>query len=210
MNDYNKFFAKYYDLINSQKDYFFESESVFNAIKKYYSGNGRTLADVGCGTGNYSLLFEKLGFKVCGYDISPDMINVAQAKQSGVKFLSTDFGNVLDKFDIITALFNVVNSLGNYNNLCQFFHSISKSLNEDSLFIFDSWNGVAVFRNPPINKTKIIERDKYKIVREVVPLNNLFEQTSIHTYNITLSDERKIIDSVTSSLHNFFFYISGS
>lgn len=41
---------------------------------------GQTLLDVGCGTGNYFIFFEGLGYKVIGLDPSPSMMKYVEGK----------------------------------------------------------------------------------------------------------------------------------
>lgn len=204
-NDYNEVFAKYYDLINSLKDYAHEAKAILSAIREYYSGTGKTLADVGCGTGNFTILFKENGFEACGYDISREMISVARSKYPSIDFFDESFENNNNKFDIITSLFNVTNSLGDYDRLCSFFDSIAKSMKENSIFIFDTWNGSEVFREVPKVKSKVIEKDETKVVRTVVPVTNIFEQTSFHTYEIKIYQNGILRENVKTTLHNYFY-----
>jgi len=44
--------------------------------------NGKKLLDVGCGTGHWSNFFSQSGFTVTGVDISPEMIRVADEKNT--------------------------------------------------------------------------------------------------------------------------------
>src|SRR5262245_60731954 len=43
---------------------------------------GATIAEIGCGTGDYTFLFARLGFKMIGVDLSPRSIETARAKAS--------------------------------------------------------------------------------------------------------------------------------
>jgi SAM-dependent methyltransferase len=46
----------------------------------------RTIVDVGCGTGVYSAFLAEAGFSVLGVDASPQMLDVARARESGASF----------------------------------------------------------------------------------------------------------------------------
>lgn len=204
-NDYDEVFAKYYDLINAQKNYVQEAGAIFSAIHKCYSGTGKTLADVGCGTGNFTILFKERGFDVSGYDVSKAMIEVAKNKYPSISFSNEPFFAVNRKFDIVTSLFNVVNALGDYNCLGNFFDSIAKNMKPNSIFIFDAWNGCEVFRDEPKVKTKVIEAGEMKVVRTVVPVTNFLEQWSHHTYNIEIYQSNILKENVSTTLHNHFY-----
>lgn len=45
--------------------------------------NGRSLVEVGCGTGNYAAAFAKAGFRVFGFDLSEGMLRRAVGKLGG-------------------------------------------------------------------------------------------------------------------------------
>jgi len=76
-----------------------------------YSGIGQegTILDVGCGTGQATLLLAQKGYKVTGLDISQDMINVAKEKCTSFPKVSFSVGTFEDvdfsdaSLDIITS-----------------------------------------------------------------------------------------------------------
>ncbi len=208
LNDYTHTFAKYYDILNSDKQYKAESIEFNKIIKKYISGEKPKMADVGCGTGNYSIQFFELGYSVVGYDVSDEMIAIAKCKHPNIPFNCKPFESNIDKYEVIVSLFNVVNSLGDYDQLIRFLSSISDGMAEDAIFIFDMWNGVAVFKYPPQIKTKIIQKDGVKIVREVVPDElDYINQISVMAYNMQIYHENEIVETINPKLvSNFFTY----
>ncbi len=78
-------------------------------IKKSPEKAPRYILDIGCGTGNYTLLlrgkFKDAGIKAL--DISGDMVDIARrkCKDSGIEFFVADAENfaMRDKFDLITS-----------------------------------------------------------------------------------------------------------
>lgn len=204
-NDYGRAFAEYYDLINSQKDYRAEAGSVFAAIERCYRGAGKAMADVGCGTGNFTGIFREKGYEVTGYDVSPHMLAIARRKPGASKYICADFSRAHRKYDLVVSMFNVVNAVGDYYKLEAFFRAVSGGLKRDGLFIFDAWNGSAVLRTPPVRKVRVIEKDGRRIVRTVVPHNDLLAQTSDHEYRIEVFSGRKPERSAASVLHHNFF-----
>ena len=75
---------------------------------------GKSLFDVGCGTGYFSFYFHQLGLKVTGLDSSDEMLDVARGKikeKKDIEFISgeaTDLPFPDNSFDIVT----LVTSLG--------------------------------------------------------------------------------------------------
>jgi ubiquinone/menaquinone biosynthesis C-methylase UbiE len=56
---------------------------------------GSNLLEVGCGTGDYTLLLARAGFRICGVDLSPASIDSAKAKASRLQVPNVSF-NVAD------------------------------------------------------------------------------------------------------------------
>jgi 2-polyprenyl-3-methyl-5-hydroxy-6-metoxy-1,4-benzoquinol methylase len=46
-------------------------------VQRNFKFEGQRLLDFGCGTGFYSIIFAKIGYEVCGFDISPNNIAIA-------------------------------------------------------------------------------------------------------------------------------------
>jgi len=59
-----------------------QKQVVLSMLPASAAGGRRSLLDVGCGTGHWSVFFAEQGFKVTGIDISPKMISVAQARKA--------------------------------------------------------------------------------------------------------------------------------
>ena len=63
------------------------------AVLKYLPSkpNNKTLLDVGCGTGHWSMFFSECGFTVTGLDVSQRMIDVARSKSNrDITYLAAD------------------------------------------------------------------------------------------------------------------------
>ena len=119
--NYSGTFPKYYDLINKGKDYDKEAEIIDSVIRKYSKKKSLKLADVGCGTGNHTIAFSRMGYRAYGFDVSRHMISIARGKSTGLHFECKSFEDVDEPFDVIVSLFDVVNALGPYKNLAGFF-----------------------------------------------------------------------------------------
>src|SRR3989338_2558117 len=62
--------------IKKAKDGFWISEEYF--FKKYFMQNGAAILDIGCGTGRTTIPLFKMGFKIIGIDLVPQMVENAK------------------------------------------------------------------------------------------------------------------------------------
>ena len=96
----------------------------------------KTLLDVGCGSGGFldelSIGYPHVVTK--GIDLSPVMVKMTQAK--GLNAQCIDLCNLDGKFDVITAIFDMVNYLDK-KNLKRFLNCIEEHLKEGGHFICD-------------------------------------------------------------------------
>ena len=96
----------------------------------------KTLLDVGCGSGGFlwELSKKQPSVKTLGIDLSPVMVEMTQAK--GLDAQCIDLCKLEGKFDVITAIFDMVNYLDK-KNLKRFLGCIEEHLEEGGHFIFD-------------------------------------------------------------------------
>ena len=69
-----KDFAKYYDLVYSNKNYQKEANFIDEILKKHT--NGESILDIACGTGNHAKLLVKKGYKIMGIDKNKEVLSV--------------------------------------------------------------------------------------------------------------------------------------
>ena len=92
----------------------------------------KTLLDVGCGNGKF---LERLNYlEAKGIDISSKMVEICQKK--GLDVSCKRIEENLDKFDVITAIADVLNYLDK-EELKSFLSAVKNSLNHDGYFICD-------------------------------------------------------------------------
>ena len=96
----------------------------------------KTLLDVGCGSGGFLLQAHHYypNIKTLGIDLSPVMVEMTQAKGLNAKCI--DLCKLEGKFDVITAIFDMVNYLDK-KNLKRFLRCIEEHLEVGGHFIFD-------------------------------------------------------------------------
>ncbi len=69
--------------------------------------SGEKLLDLGCGTGNYSILFAKMGLEVTAIDKSKYMLEKARMKSNEINFIQGDIYNLPfsdESFDLIVSI----------------------------------------------------------------------------------------------------------
>lgn len=81
----------------------------------------------------------KLGYEVCGIDISKDMINTAKSNYPEIQFDIADMTNFnLDsKFDLITCTFDSINYLTEDEEILKALSNIHSHLSNTGYFVFD-------------------------------------------------------------------------
>ncbi|MEW9049555.1 MAG: class I SAM-dependent methyltransferase [Neobacillus sp.] len=111
--------------------------------QKKFNIEGKSLLDLGCGTGELSVRLAKEGFSVTGIDLSSDMLAVAQAKAeaAGVKipFYEQNMAEMegLDSFDVIGIFCDSLNYLQSDEEVIHTFSKVFQHLKAGGVFIFD-------------------------------------------------------------------------
>jgi 2-polyprenyl-3-methyl-5-hydroxy-6-metoxy-1,4-benzoquinol methylase len=147
--------VKYYDDLYEGKDYSRECSFITDHchLKK-------TL-DIGCGTGTHLKKLHKHGSEFYGIDISSEAIEIAQGKFAATDAPYFEVCRVegftkTSEFDTIISMFNVVNHILDLGELESYFAKTSSLLGSGGTFIFDCFNGAAVFKDAPRNINKVI------------------------------------------------------
>ncbi|EJO5348322.1 class I SAM-dependent methyltransferase [Clostridium butyricum] len=156
--------AKYYDNI------FPVSKDTVEFIMNSIGSPPKSVLDVACGTGAYSIELDKNGYNLIAIDIDSKIIEYLSAnnRKSKVKFWQADMLKLHEKFndnmfDAIYCIGNSLVHLDNLNEIKNFFISVRKLLVRNGVFIFQI-----------INYDKIISKDIKSlptIVNKSIPLN---------------------------------------
>jgi SAM-dependent methyltransferase len=185
--------SKYYDLI------FPVSQDTISFLAECIGPPKKSILDVACGTGDYSIALDKLGFDLTAVDIDKEMIGALRGKlikkESGVKCLQADMQDLHTKFDkgSFDAVYCIGNSLVHLDSLDKiesFFKDVHSLLTKGGTFIFQI-----------INFDRIISKDIKAlptIVDDSVPLK--FERfysykNSKITFKTILSVEDRTIEN---------------
>jgi len=198
--------AQYYDLLYSDKNYAKEADFIENCITNYASA--RTILELGCGTGNYTKIFSERGYNVTGIDTSAKMLEIAR-KKSKSTFLNLDMRSFLlpEKYDCCLALFAVLGYVTSNSDVEKVLKNVRRHLNLNGLFIFDTWNGLAVIRNLPETRVKKVENDTLKISRTAQPTLKPTDHTCKVNYQLLIEEKNPHVLKTINEQHlvRFFF-----
>lgn len=121
-----------------------------------------TLLDVGCGSGDFLFQMQKaLAIpKVKGIDLSPLM--VSKSLEQGLDAECIDLCNLEAKFDVITAVFDMLNYLDK-DALKHFLICVREHLNDGGVFLCDI-NTLYGFENVAVGSYIVDDEDRFLTV----------------------------------------------
>lgn len=161
---YNEF-AYFYDELNGEADY----EALYRYITGELQAHGITdgiLADLGCGTGELTLMLSQAGYDVIGIDRSEEMLSVLREKADElgltgrILLLQQDLLS-LDLYGTIRAAvstFDTYNHIGPAENFEAAIRKAAYFMEKDGVFIFDL--------NTPYKHQKILAGETFTIEAE--------------------------------------------
>lgn len=135
---------------------------------------GKTLLDLGCGTGELSLRFVRKGFAVTGVDLSVDMLAVAQAKAQEqnllIPFYQQDMAELegFEQFDVIGIFCDSLNYLLSEDKVEQTFTKAFQHLKSGGVLFFDV-HSVYKLNEIFINQTFTLNGDKLAYIWNSFP-----------------------------------------
>jgi SAM-dependent methyltransferase len=171
-------YARYYDLLYSDKDYPGEVDYVLARIKRG-GVDPQSVLDLGCGTGRHAVEMANRGIRVCGVDLSEPMIRIAQSKVAsrsksaagGIRFSHADirYLDLIQTFDAVVCLFHVLSYQTTNDDLKAVFAVARRHLRPGGIFLFDFWYGPAVLTLRPQTRDKVLEDDVLRVRRHSTP-----------------------------------------
>ena len=135
-------FAYVYDYLMKDAPYQEWVEFVKKITRKYQV-EGKSILDIGCGTGELAIRLQESGFVPTGVDLSEEMLAVAiqkaKEKKLDIPFYHQDMRdlNGLDQYDLVVIFCDSLNYLSDENDVKAAFTGVFNHLKEDGLFIFD-------------------------------------------------------------------------
>lgn len=137
-------FASVYDVMMSNIPYSEWAEYAKELLEDEGFKAGATIAEVGCGTGSFMMEMDKLGYKVSGFDLSPDMLAVAKKKFEEAGKEEVVFGeqdmrelDLPEKTDVILCVCDSINYILEPEDLAKTFRAFEKNLKSNGVVILD-------------------------------------------------------------------------
>jgi ubiquinone/menaquinone biosynthesis C-methylase UbiE len=181
--------AKYYDKINSHRDYLDEAVRLQNLIIKYAESGGNTLLDVACGTGLH-LKFLKDDFSCVGVDISKAILKIARKNAPGVVFKEADMRTLKlgKQFDVVTCLLSSIGYVKTEANLQRTMRNFSLHLKKGGVALIEpSYPDAAYVKGEP--RLSTYDGKDTKIAR--VNVTKLRTATALLSMHIIIADRGK-------------------
>lgn len=202
-------YAGYYDLLYKDKDYEAEVSYINDLIKKYRSG-AKSILNLGCGTGRHDVSFEKMGYSVCGVDLSATML--AEARKRAIpgklEFFEGDVRTVDlgRKFDVVVSLFHVMSYQTTDNDIFSVFCTAGRHLATGGVFIFDFWHGPGVLNDPPVIRVKRLEDESVRVVRIAEPVMKKGKNVVDVNYQVLTLDKNSHQWSELQEIHSMRYF----
>jgi SAM-dependent methyltransferase len=162
--------SKYFESLIGTTDVEKECDDLEDIFKKYKVKN---VLDFGCGTGLHSIELGRRYYNITGIDISKEMIDIATSKTDSnyatlINTSISDFNNKI-LYDSCISMWNVIGYILSKEELTSTFKEIRNRLKNNGVFIFDCFNGIAVFKVGPQVTYKECKIDREKIIKIGIP-----------------------------------------
>ena len=191
-------YSQYYDLLYRDKDYAKEADYIKSLIQREHP-EGRTLLDLGCGTGRHDFWLAEHGYRVTGVDMSADMLKVANAERAKREIaggpVPPDFaqGDVRSvrlgrRFDVVVSLFHVMSYQTSNADLLAAFGTLREHLAPGGVILFDAWYGPTVLTDRPVVRIKRLAGDGFDVTRLAEPVLHPNENVVDVNYQIMIVD----------------------
>ncbi len=152
--------AVWFEYLNDDCDYENWSQYLLSKLSAYSLTDG---LDIGCGGGWFTRAFSRHGYRMTGVDVSPQMLDFAQAQsmKEGVRaeYLLGDVVKLktLKKYDFATAINDCINYVPK-DKLGSAFKSVKNALKKGGIFLFDI-SSTKKFREKIANTVSVDDRD---------------------------------------------------
>jgi len=197
-------YSKVYNIVYKEKKY---SQEVNYILKILHNNKNKIkdILDLGSGTGNHLIFFQKKKINILGVEKSQKMINLAHPDVKNL-ILKSDIKrlNLKKRFDVVTSLFHVVSYFNQNHELELFFKTAHKHLKKNGLFFFDFWFTPAVEFLKPTKKIKYFRGNNFILKKTSIPKiikKNIVKVNFV--FSIKFNDKKKKIFKEIHKVRHF-------
>lgn len=181
-------FVLHYDAIYADKDYVGDLD-----VLEAYAGPlaGKTLLELGAGTGNHTLRLASRVASLACLEIDPDFNEVLAAKLAAAALPNVArYACRLQElpasgFDAAAAFFHVLNYIGP-GEMEAFLASLAARLRRGAPLVADLWNGAAALRDPPREERREKRSAAGHVTQHIRPELDRDRRMVTLNYDITL------------------------
>jgi len=157
--------ARYYDALYGFKDYAAESARIVEIVEEALGKGEHSLLDVACGTGRH-LAHLKTHFAVEGFDLSPDLLAIAQERNPEIRFhlgdmMAFDLGRT---FTVVTCLFSSIGYAKTIEGLHRAVRGMARHVAPGGLLLVEPWFTPDAW-NPGTVHALLVDEPQLKIAR---------------------------------------------
>ena len=213
MSVFNSVYADQYDNFYAEKDYGAECDLVEAALKKYATVPVKTLIDVGCGTGGHAITLGQRGYAATGVDLSPHMLERAQAKANAFQFTNKPqwlCGDARDfsagkTFDAAIMMFAVIGYLTDNSDVLAGLRNIRRHLQPGAVFLCDFWYGPSVLAVRPSDRVRVLDLPDGEVIRLTTTQLNQVQHTADVSFRLwTMQGDQ--VSNRTHELHRLRYF----
>lgn len=181
-------FAQVYDLFMDNVPYQ-EWGEYLDELFKAHGLAGKTVLDLGCGTGKLTQIMQSKGYDMIGVDNAMDMLEIAVANNPDeILYLLQDMRELelLGKVDAVYSACDCLNYILEEEDLLETFRRVGEYLDDQGIFVFDI--------NTEYKYTQLMADNTFAESREdssFIWENYYDEQEQINEYDLTLFIRQK-------------------
>lgn len=132
--------AGFYDRLTADIDYKEYSDYFISIFKRHMKKEPSSIVDLGCGTGNLTVLLDENGYEMTGVDSSAAMLSIAYTKsRDNILWINQDITelDLFGTYDAAVSVLDCVNHIMEEVLLEKYFKLVFNFLNPGGAFVFD-------------------------------------------------------------------------
>lgn len=192
-----------YDLIYAGKDYASEAKALRELLGEHGVGDGASVLEAACGTGCY-LEHLDAWYEVAGFDISPEMLELAREKLRGVELFEADMFrfDAEQTYDAVACLFSSISYAASLDELEAGARNFYRALRPGGVLVVEPWIGPDDFAGGRPSM-KVYEDEDIKVCRQFVSKRQ--GRKTVLDFHWLVAERDKEVESFTSQLVAYLY-----